>query len=195
MLDNAPIASLRVDPRQVAGRADLERRKLRELINLCYTDYCYRAHILNYFGDRNHDRQCGTCGNCSPKPAVPVTLQETAPSVVPNSEPRALTDDELLRVRKILACAKRMNGRFGKKILAATLRGSASKQVMSAGLNELSTYGLLRDMLHDEIQLYVDALIQASCLKVKGGAYPTVSTTDLGDRVMRSQESVELSLP
>jgi predicted transcriptional regulator len=66
---------------------------------------------------------------------------------------------------------------------------------MNAGLNELSTYGLLKDMLHDEIQLYVDALIKAGCLKVKGGAYPTVTTTDLGDRVMREQEQITLALP
>ena len=192
MLDNAPI---RVDARQVAGRAELERRKLRELINLCYTDYCYRAHILNYFGDRNHDRQCGTCGNCRPTTATPPEpAVEDAPVVV-NSDPRTVTDDELLRVRKILACAKRMNGRFGKKLLTATLRGSAAKQVMKANLNELSTYGLLKDMTQDELELYVDALISASCLKVKPGAYPTVSTTDLGDRVMREQERVELALP
>ena len=198
MLDNLPVTQLRVDTRQVLGRADLERRKLREMINLCYTDYCYRAHILNYFGDRHHERQCGTCGNCRPRTTT--RIHEIEPEETPtprevNSEPRALTDDELLRVRKILACAKRMNGRFGKKILAATLRGSASKQVMSAGLNELSTYGLLKDMLNDEIQVYVDALLLAQCLKVKGGAYPTVSTTDLGDRVMREQERVDLQLP
>src|SRR5215204_4069448 len=46
---------------------ELERGKLREIIDFCYTDYCYRAHILNYFGDRNHKRECGTCGNCQPK--------------------------------------------------------------------------------------------------------------------------------
>ena len=196
MLDNVPVAALRVDPRQIAGRADLERRKLRELINLCYTDYCYRAHILNYFGDRNHERQCGTCGNCQPKAVGPVQEVEVEePSTAINTEPRALTQDELLRVRKILACAKRMNGRFGKKMLAATLRGSASKQVMNAGLNALSTYGLLKDMLQDQIEIYVDALVAARCLKVKGGAYPTISTTELGDRVMREQEKVALALP
>ena len=198
MIDNVPVSALRVDARQILGRADLERRKLREIINLCYTDYCYRAHILNYFGDRNHERQCGTCGNCAPKPAAPIEdeieSQEPQPVVV-NSEPRALTDDELLRVRKILACAKRMNGRFGKQLLAATLRGSKAKQVLKFHLNELSTYGLLNDMLQDGIQLYIDALIAAGCLKVKGGAYPTISNTDLGDRVMREQERIELALP
>ena len=196
MLDNVPVSALRVDARQILGRADLERRKLREIINLCYTDYCYRAHILNYFGDRHHQRQCGTCGNCSPKPAAPVEeieLPETPIAI--NSQPRTLTDDELLRVRKILACAKRMNGRFGKQLLAATLRGSKAKQVLKSHLNELSTYGLLNDMPQDEIQLYVEALIAARCLKVKGGAYPTISNTDLGDRVMREQERIELALP
>ncbi|HSK65194.1 MAG TPA: ATP-dependent DNA helicase RecQ, partial [Pyrinomonadaceae bacterium] len=64
MLDPSPATALRVDPRPVAARADLERRKLRELIEFCYAEDCYRAHILKYFGDRNHPRQCGTCGNC-----------------------------------------------------------------------------------------------------------------------------------
>jgi len=199
MLDSVPATKLRVDPGDVSRRGELERRKLRAMIDFCYTDYCYRAHILNYFGDRHHQRECGSCGNCRPS-ETPYSHQselndktQTISTSV-DKAPRALTDDELLRVRKILACAKRMNGRFGKRILAATLRGSTSKQVLTAQLNELSTYGLLKDMSMDEIQLYIDALVAARCLKVKGGAYPTISTTELGDRVMREQEPVMLAL-
>ena len=199
MLDSA---ALRVDPRQVSGRADLERRKLRELIEFCYTEQCYRSHILNYFGDRNHPRQCGGCGNCAPATEVRYRealkekhLADLEPRIEAQVEPRSLTDGELLRVRKILACAKRMNGRFGKKLLVGTLRGSAAKQVVNARLNELSTYGLLREMAHDELELYLDALLAAGCLKIIGRQYPTISTTDLGDRVMREQELVELALP
>ncbi len=191
MLDSVPAKQLRIEPRDVSRRADLERRKLREMIDFCYTDYCYRAHILNYFGDRHHERQCGTCGNCRPK----TTGAPPAPSVPVDFSPRTLTDDELLRVRKILACAKRMNGRFGKTMLVSTLRGSAAKQVLTARLNELSTYGLLKEMAQDEVQSYVDALVEARCLRVKGGAYPTISTTELGDRVMREQEKIPLPLP
>jgi ATP-dependent DNA helicase RecQ len=154
MLDAVPATQLRIDPNDATRRGELERRKLRAIIDFCYTDYCYRAHILNYFGDRNHERQCGTCGNCQPKAALP----SAAPS---DSKPRALTDDEMLRVRKILACAKRMNGRFGRRILASTLRGSAAKQVLTARLNELSTYGLLKEMSQEEIEIYIDALIAA----------------------------------
>jgi ATP-dependent DNA helicase RecQ len=191
MLDEVPATQLRVDPHDISRRGELERRKLREMIEFCYTDYCYRAHILRYFGDRQHQRQCGTCGNCKPNihdDHVDVPILSSGAS------PRALMADELLRVRKILACAKRMNGRFGKKMLVSTLRGSSSKQVLTAGLNELSTYGLLKDMAQDEVQFYIDALVAARCLRVTGGAYPTISTTDLGDRVMREQEQIMLAL-
>jgi len=50
-------------------------------------------------------------------------------------------------------------------------------------------------MAHEELELYIDALIEAGCLKVIGKQYPTVSTTELGDRVMREQQQVELALP
>ena len=87
-----------------------------------------------------------------------------------------------------------MNGRFGRKMPVLTLCGSASKQVKEAGLNQLSTYGLLKDMAEDELQQYIEALIGANCLQVRGGAYPTISTTALGDRVMREQEKIWISL-
>ena len=213
MLDSVPATKLRVTPGDVERRAALERRKLREMIEFCYTEYCYRAHILDYFGDRHHARQCGTCGNCAPHTAAgtPLTSAEMPGDTLrpgrnrqdrpfnPRGNsgpaaPRTLTDDENLRVRKILACATRMKGRFGKNTLAATLRGSAAKNVMQAHLNELSTYGLLKDMRQDDILLYIDALCAARCLRVSPGEYPTISITEFGDRVMREQEQIELEL-
>ena len=207
LLDSAP-AKLRVNPNDVAGRAALERRKLREILNFCYTDYCFRAHILDYFGDRHHARQCGTCGNCAPRSyarSLPtLTDGPTRPAKKGRKGrgetrdfllPRALTDDETLRVRKILACAARMKGRFGKNVLASTLRGSAAKNVLQSRLNELSTYGLLGDMKQDDILLYVDALVVARCLRVTPGEYPMVLITELGEAVMHERERVELALP
>jgi ATP-dependent DNA helicase RecQ len=210
MLDSVPATNLRITPGDVERRAALERRKLREMIEFCYTEYCYRSHILDYFGDRHHAQRCGSCGNCAPHSASqsPLSADEilSAPAatgrnrtrrVVPSGPvaPRALRDKENLLVRKILACASRMKGRFGKNVLAATLRGSAAKNVMQARLNELSTYGLLKGTPQDETLAYIDALCVAGCLRVSPGAYPTVSITELGNRVMREQERVELALP
>lgn len=209
LLDRVP-TKLRVNPNDVAGRAALERRKLREILNFCYTDYCFRAHILDYFGDRHHARQCGTCGNCAPRsyatslPALNESLKKTTTGkgarkgrsgVLDVVVPRAINEDETLLIRKILACATRMKGRFGKNVLVSTLRGSTSKRVLQARLNELSTYGLLKEIKQDEILSYVEALIGARCLRITPGEYPVILITELGDAVMREREKVELALP
>jgi superfamily II DNA helicase RecQ len=268
LLDEQPVARLRIRPHEIARRAALEQRKLREIISFCYTDRCYRAFILDYFGDRKHPANCGACGNCTSasradatrgEQAVPLDartpldgfVKDNAPFALdlerelsestrlrqsrakaeaagaaarmqeapgdddwPNADPgaiefsgahqtqtinitqaRALTDEERLLVRKILACAARMNGRFGKNMLAAVLRGSRAKNVTQANLEQLSTYGILSDMTQDELMLYIDALVSAGCLAVAGGAYPTVSLTTLGGDVMREQKTIELALP
>jgi uncharacterized protein YpbB len=111
------------------------------------------------------------------------------------TQARPLTDEEKLLVRKILACAARMNGRFGKGLLASTLRGSRARPVIQAGLDQLTTYGILDDMTQEELMTYIDSLVAAGCLMVTGGSYPTVALTSLGGEVMRERASVELALP
>src|SRR5437868_5019868 len=121
--------------------------------------------------------------------------QAAVGSSVEITQARALSEDEQLTVRKILACAARMDGRFGKAILAATLRGSRQAKILQAGLDRLSTYGLLAHLTQEEIMTYVDALVAAGCLRVSGGAYPTVALTALGNDVMRERAQAQLALP
>ncbi|HEV3469916.1 MAG TPA: RecQ family ATP-dependent DNA helicase [Pyrinomonadaceae bacterium] len=259
MLDERPAARLRIHPEEIARRAALEQRKLREMISFCYTERCYRAFILDYFGDRSHPARCGQCGNCllqerraalvgrgveavsEGEPAAapleptgeldrfvmrhaPVALDleeeleaqsrlrrkreraegaggedgsfgEDGGGSIAVTEPRELSAEEVLTVRKILACAARMGGRFGKGLLASVLRGSRSAKLSQMGLDRLSTYGILAGMTQDDILLYVDALVAAGCLHVTGGSYPTVSLTPAGSDVMRERASVKLALP
>ncbi len=257
--DERPAQRLNIQPQDLARRAALEQRKLREMISFCYADHCYRAFILDYFGDRQHAAACGTCGNClaqargeqttrahapgqdayalgdvPARPAavplapptkldqfvrehVPVALDleraldeqsrfhaararaeaeaEASAGSTAITQARELAAEERLTVRKILACAARMEGRFGKAILAATLRGSRQAKILQARLDRLSTYGLLGSLTQDETMLYVDALVAAGCLRVTGDAYPTVALTALGDEVMRERAQIQLALP
>jgi ATP-dependent DNA helicase RecQ len=252
MLDETPVRQLRIRPHEIARRAALEQRKLREMLNFCYTDRCYRAFIMDYFGDTHHAPNCGTCGNCTagavgartlaaqgsaPPLAEPNAVDDFVREHVPTgleldqelnaqtrrrrmretaetmsavdealaagenarainvTQTRALTDEESLLVRKILACAARMQGRFGKGLLAGTLRGSRARNIQQAGLDQLSTYGILNDMTQDELMIYIDALVAAGCLKVAGGSYPTVSITAPGTEVMHQRQQVSLALP
>ena len=111
------------------------------------------------------------------------------------SRGRGLNPAETIVVRKILSCVARLNGRFGKGTVAAVLRGSSSKQVIEHHLDRLSTYGLLKEMTQNEITTYVKALIQAGCIAVGRGQYPTVSLTDFGTEAMMSRTEVLLDLP
>src|SRR6267142_3515217 len=115
MLDNPPGAQLRVNPGEVSARANLERRKLREILNFCYSDRCFRAHILDYFGDRHHARECGTCGNCAPQ----------------MSAANALTQDDLSE--------RNAPARSGRKAQPGTQRtgsGAASEFVIPRALSD-----------------------------------------------------------
>jgi ATP-dependent DNA helicase RecQ len=273
MLDEVPAQRLRIRPQDLARRAALEQRKLREMISFCYADRCYRAFILDYFGDSSHAVNCGRCGNClgerpprapsgeaatGSRPNESRPSDSRAPGRLPGAraiaaaaeqptalddflreqrpagldlerdlaersrierarleaeidsaaalraggeealrvtEARELTGDERLVVRKILACVARMEGRFGKGLIAGCLRGSRSAKIAQAGLDRLSTYGLLSEMTQDEILLFVDALVSAGALRVMGGAYPTVQLTAAGSDVMRERADVRLALP
>ncbi|MDQ3254051.1 MAG: RecQ family ATP-dependent DNA helicase [Acidobacteriota bacterium] len=244
VLDETPARRLRVNTQDLARRAALEQRKLREVIGFCYTEECYRAVILDYFGDHAHADTCGQCGNCmserkgatksnSSAPLDPATaldkfVMKHAPvaldledslreqsrlrhareeaerfgSAVDEQQhaalitaARDLSADEVLDVRKILSCAARMGGRFGKGLLVATLRGSRAKTVSQAKLDKLSTYGILAMLTQEELMVYIDALISAGCLTVTTGVYPTVSLTTFGSEVMRGRADVRLALP
>jgi len=121
-------------------------------------------------------------------------------SQTPPPQARKLNPAQTTVVIKILSCIARIEreygrGRFGKGTVAAVLRGSTSKQVIEGKLDRLTTYGLLRDMRQDEITAYIKALIDAGCIAVEKGMYPTVSLTDFGREVMKSRAEVMLELP
>ncbi|HEY5610577.1 MAG TPA: ATP-dependent DNA helicase RecQ [Thermoanaerobaculia bacterium] len=204
VVDRVP--EIRVNANELTIRAGRERRQLRELIRFCYAETCFRAYILDYFGDRNRAKTCGTCSNCDTSlisrdegpGAQGAELRKKSP--LARAEPRALSpeplsaDERNIRIRKILACAARMKGRFGKNMLAATLRGAKLAKLTEAQLDQLSTYGILRNMTQDEILGWIDALVSVQCLEVSGGRYPVVSITAHGREVMHERASVDLEV-
>lgn len=107
---------------------------------------------------------------------------------------RQLNEAELIVVKKILSCVARLKGRFGKGTVASVLRGSASKQIRENQLDKLSTYGLLREMTQEEIARYIKALIEADCIAVRQGEYPTVALSEFGRQVMTGRAETRLKI-
>ncbi|MCG3159872.1 MAG: ATP-dependent RNA helicase DbpA [Acidobacteria bacterium] len=202
MIDRAPVGELKVDWEDIALHEAAERRKLREMVNFADHKKCLRQFILRYFGDRKEAANC-RCSNCQPKlkwgeAVVELKKEQPSASVVEAAPvkvgPRALSDEEHLAARKILSCIARMEGKFAKGMVAGVLRGSNAKNIIANGLDQLSTYGLLKQHSQDDLTRFINALIVADCVKQTGGVYPTISLTTLGQAVMRDQTRVELDL-
>ena len=203
LLDRVSRMLLRVDWHDLSKRRAAEERKLREMVNFAYEQGCLRQFVLRYFGDRKQPTNC-RCSNCQPRmkwkdieEAVEERHQRitnVAAEPMETGGPRALTDDEHLAARKILSCVARLEGHFGKSVVAGVLRGSRAKNIQANQLDQLSTYGLLREYSQDDLTKFLNALIVAGCIRQSGTAYPVVTLTELGRQVMLDKARVELDL-
>jgi RecQ family ATP-dependent DNA helicase len=106
----------------------------------------------------------------------------------------ALDEDRTLVVRKVLSCVARARERFGKATIAGVLRGSKARNVLDAGLDRLSTYGLLATMTQDELVSWCDALVDAGLLGITPGQYPTLFLTAAGRQVMKGEAEARVDL-
>lgn len=180
ILQRIPFKQVPIRWEELERRAELEHRKLRRMVDYACQTGCSRTFILNYFGEKPRHPHCGYCGHCS---------------YLVVEEERALTAAETLVVRKILSCVARMKGRFGRMRVAQVLTGSKVKQIQLLGLDQLSTYGLLRDLSQETVMDWIDRLIQAEALVIHGEDYPTVHLTPLGRDVMHERTALRLAFP
>ena len=69
----------------------------------------------------------------------------------------------------VLSCVRRVEDRLsynvGAALIAQTLSGSANKRVLELGLDELSTYGLMRGQTTGQVREYIDFLKEKGYLE------------------------------
>lgn len=176
-----------------------ELSRLRKMSDYCHTQQCLREFILKYFGqiqtenghgrnelfslksnarlnelklnstDENERTGCGHCGNC-----------------VDGGE----FEDITIEAQKIFSCIKRMNERFGMKLVAQVLKGSSNKRLLDLKLDRLSTYGIMRDMTEKEILDLIQLLTADGYLALSEGQYPVVRLLSKSVDVLRGQAKV-----
>lgn len=174
-----PFDALAIDFDKLTAKRERDLDKLGRVI--AYADHhgCRHRFILGYFGDAEAGDQCSVCDNCLTHTGIP----------------RLPTEDETVMIQKTLSCVARVAGRYGRARIVQTLVGSRSKEVLDAGLDRLSTYGLLKDVGTDYVWSLLNQLIKTGCVAVSNGQYPTLALTELGGDVMRRTRSVPLILP
>ena len=107
---------------------------------------------------------------------------------------RALGEDELLQLRKILSGVARGGERWGRRKIAAMLAGDL--EGLPESLATLSTTGLLSKVSVKRIGDWLDAAVAAGLLAATDDAYRTLSLTRRGRDVMAGRATdVALALP
>jgi ATP-dependent DNA helicase RecQ len=141
---------------------------------------CRRRFLLEYFGQEPKYERCGDCDAC-----------KSGARIVTNE---ALTDDELIVVRKALAGVARLKRPSSMGLIAKVLHGSKDKAIISMGFNRLSTWGILSNWTVGNLNSLVGALTDAKALhrlhvtrEIRGQerTYAEFQLTELGISVMK----------
>ena len=184
---------LKLDWNALAEKERRDRSKLKHIVDFVYGRDCRQQTLLRYFGETEPER-CGNCDICSDHS---------------HHSRREGTEEETVLVRKALSGVARMSlksadgwqGRYGRGRIVQTLLGSRTRPVLDARLDQLSTYGLLRNEgisylneLFREMQA-AGLLMQNVLLGFGGKEYQTVTLTPQGDQVMRGKVPCELAWP
>ena len=165
-----------VDRAWLDRRERVERGKLNAMVGYVSRALCRRRYLVDYFGDPERPDRCGACDRCA------------LPGV------RALEGEALIDAQKALSCVARMRGRYGRGRAVDVLLGSRAKSILDAGLDRLSTYGLLKAWSKDELLTLFDSLARAGLVAQTQGEYPKLLLTDDGAAVLRERSPVQLDL-
>ena len=159
------------EQREIIKKQDYER--LEAMVTYCKTRTCLRGWILEYFGQK-HPEVCGNCGSCAKE-----------------YEKKDITKE----AQMILSCVRRIKDHLGyyvgKPTVVRTLQGSREKKTMELGLNELSTYGLLKTMSANAIKELISRLEDGGYL-VTELEHQTLRLTEKASGVLYLGESVEV---
>lgn len=178
---------LRLDVAMLEEKEQRDRSKLKSMLDWAYARDCRQRVILRYFGEPDPAR-CGSCDNC----------QATR-----HGPQRRGTEEEWTVARKALSGVARMSersegqwrGRFGRGKIVQCLLGSRSQEIVVAGLDQLSTHGILKDWGPSYVNELFRELAEKGCVVSTTGQYPLLTLTSVGEAVMRGSINPELQWP
>ncbi len=141
---------------------------------LAYSDgtACRRRALLAYFGETMPGNNCGNCDNC----LRPVVLE-----------------DRTIDAQKFLSCVARTKERFGMGYIIEVLRGANIQRIRDYGHDQLSTYGIGRDLSVAAWQHLGRSLLRQGMLsEVTEARYSILRLNALSREILRKQRTVEI---
>ena len=156
--------------------ATIARTQLQQMVHYAETRECRRATLLEYFGETFSQVPCDGCDNCL--------------------QPRE-TFDGTEHAQKFLSCVYRIHARhgfgFGLNHVVDILRGADTEMVRQRRHNELSTYGIGRDLKRDAWQAIGRELLRLGLIECAPGRFATLTLTPAGREVLRNRTPITLT--
>lgn len=178
---------LKLDWEAMREKERRDRAKLQSMVEICYSTSCRQQDILRYFGEIEPG-VCGSCDRCRSKGG---------------REFREPDAEESLILRKALSGVARMSrktregweGRFGRGRVVQMLVGSRSREILNANLDELTTYGILKEVGTAYINELFREMQEVGLVRTSTGEYPLLTLTPKGDDVMHTRQTCRLRFP
>lgn len=153
-----------------------QHKKIQYMIDLVYSNSCYRRTILNYFGE-NYIEDCNNCSNCLVEGEIV---------------------DKTIDAQKVISCVARMKRSYGVTTIVDVLRGSKNKKILQLELNTLSTYNIMKDYSNEDLKNFINTLVSHGFLDLvetlgngNRGSFPTIRLNDMSMKVLKGQVKVE----
>ncbi len=165
------------DADSVAAGLAIQMELLEHARRLCSSARCRHQALSEYFGQA-YTIKPGGCGACD------VCLNEI--ESVDGSQEIA---------QKILSCVWRVGQRFGAAHVTDVLRGSRGHRILELKHDQLTTFGLLKNMQREALMSYINQLVDEGVLARTPGGMSTLYLTAESGPVLKGQREVVFFTP
>jgi ATP-dependent DNA helicase RecQ len=154
------------------------REQLRLMLHYAECSGCRRRELLEYFAESYAEPNCNSCDNClQPRESYNATTQ----------------------AQKLLSCVYRVRqgGRFGVGMnhLIEILTGADTEKIRRWGHDQLSTYGIGKELTRSEWGAIGRELMRSGLLEQEAGQFPVIALTDAGLEALKSRRVISLTKP
>ncbi len=162
-----------LDDETLAAHHARELERLRHMAGYATTTGCLRRYILSYFGEDEDAPDCGNCGNC--RDGMEIL-------------------DITTEAQMLLSCIARTGQRLGQSLIGQILRGSRSQRILEMGLDQQTTYGLMKQYNAAFIKHLIAHLVSIDAIRVEGEEYPVLTLGPAAADILYKRAPVEMKL-
>ncbi len=154
------------------------REQLRQMVHFAECSQCRRTELLRYFGETFPHENCAGCDNCL--------------------NPRE-TFEGTLAAQKLLSCVFRVRQKsgfsFGLNHITEVLTGADTEAVRKWGHEQVSAYGVGKEMKRAEWQAIARELVRMGLLRQSAEKFATVELTAEGLNFLKERPKLVLTKP